>query len=80
MGAEKLQEEISTQIKEFDDVILLKKIKSIMDNYSAEDKIYHLSDWEKKLIDEGTEAYEKGDYISHEEAMEQDRKWLSENE
>jgi predicted transcriptional regulator len=74
----KLQEqklELAKMVLNTDSEALLKQVKAVFDK--AESDFWdELSDYQKKTVEEAIKQADKGEMISHKEAMKKYRKWL----
>lgn len=90
MSLAELKLELIAKIIATDDVILLDKIKEIINSYelnslvqepaSTYEKVYVFNEWQQKRIDIALKQVENGEYISDEEAQIEIEKWFEEQE
>lgn len=76
MSTLELKQAIFDKLKSVDDDVLLQKIMSLLnlDN----DKIYHLNEFELRMIKEGEEDIKFGRLYTNEEVIAEEKKWLNE--
>lgn len=74
----KLQEqklELAKMVLNTDSEALLKKVRAVFDK--AESDFWdELSDFQKQTVEEAIKQADKGELVSHKEAMKKYRKWL----
>ncbi|MCG3164531.1 MAG: hypothetical protein POELPBGB_00285 [Bacteroidia bacterium] len=74
----KLQEqklELAKMVLNTDSEVLLKKVRAVFDK--AESDFWdELSDFQKQTVEEAIKQADKGELVSHKEAMKKYRKWL----
>lgn len=74
----KLQEqklELAKMVLNTDSEVLLKQVRAVFDK--AESDFWdELSDYQKKTVEEAIKQADKGEMVSHKEAMKKYRKWL----
>jgi hypothetical protein len=70
-----LKDSIIKKVEEISDPSLLAYLDKLIDMENST-KVYYLSDEEKKLVNEGLEAYKRGDVISGDDADREIDEWL----
>jgi hypothetical protein len=70
-----LKDSIIKKVEEISDPSLLAYLDKLIDMENST-KVYCLSDEEKKLVNEGLEAYKRGDVISGDDADREIDEWL----
>jgi hypothetical protein len=74
----KLQEqklELAKMVLNTDSEVLLKQVRAVFDK--AESDFWdELSDYQKQTVEEAIKQADKGEMVSHKEAMKKYRKWL----
>ena len=95
MNIAELKLEIIARIIATDDVVLLNKIKEIIDSFDSDslvneppityekvnsEKVLVFDEWQQKRIDIALKQVENGEYISDEEAQIEIEKWFEEQE
>lgn len=70
-----LKDSIIKKVEEISDPSLLAYLDKLIDMVNST-KVYYLSDEEKKLVNEGLEAYKRGDVISGDDADREIDEWL----
>jgi DNA-binding PadR family transcriptional regulator len=76
MSTVELRHIITEKLLLIDDASFLKAIKTIVES-KADEKIYQLSDLQKKRIEAGREQIRKGQTISHESLNKEITQWLN---
>ncbi|UPT65912.1 MAG: hypothetical protein M0D57_15560 [Sphingobacteriales bacterium JAD_PAG50586_3] len=73
-----LKESIIKKVEDINDPRLLAYLDKLIDIENST-KVYYMSDEEKKMVNEGWEAYKKGDYINGDDADREIDEWLKNN-
>jgi hypothetical protein len=76
MSTVELRHIITEKLLLIDDASFLKAIKTIVES-KADEKVYQLSDLQKKRIESGREQIKKGQTISHELLNKEITQWLN---
>ncbi len=76
MSTVELRHMIIEKLSLIDDVSFLKAIKTIIES-KAEERVYQLSESQKKRIEAGREQARKGKTISHDALQKEVTEWLS---
>jgi predicted transcriptional regulator len=76
MSTVELRHIITEKLLQIDDASFLKAIKTIVES-KADEKVYQLSDGQKKRIEAGREQVRKGQTISHESLNKEISQWLN---
>jgi predicted transcriptional regulator len=76
MSTVELRHIITEKLLLIDDASFLKAIKTIVES-KADEKVYQLSDVQKKRIEAGREQVRKGQTISHESLNKEISQWLN---
>lgn len=95
MNLAELKLELIAKIIATDDLILLNRIKEIMDSYEpnatvndptstyekeTSEKIYVFNEWQQKRIDIALKQVENGDYLTEEEDEKEMQRWFKEED
>lgn len=70
-----LKESIIKKVEGINDPELLAYLDKLIDIENST-KVYYMSDEEKKMVNEGWEAYKSGDYINGDDADREIDEWL----
>ena len=76
MSTVELKHYIIEKLSYIDDISFLKAIKTIVES-KADEKVYQLSDFQKKRIEESREQIKKGQTISNEALNKEVLQWLN---
>ena len=76
MSTAELKSELIKNITSTDDIIVLNKIKELLDFDDKENEVYVFTPEQKQRIQKSIQSYENGDFMTAEEAEEDIRKWL----
>ncbi len=71
-----LKKKLKRRIDSIEDDSLLEEMRRLAGMEDESDKIYHLSDEQLKAVEEAELEYERGEFISGEEADKMIREWL----
>ena len=76
MSTAELKSELIKNINFTDDIIVLNKIKELLDFDEKENDVYVFTPEQQKKIDKALKQYENGECISDEEAQKEIQAWL----
>jgi hypothetical protein len=76
MSTVELRHIIIEKLSHIDDISFLKAIKTIVES-KADERVYHLSDFQKKRIAESREQVKKGQTISNDALNKEVLQWLN---
>jgi hypothetical protein len=76
MSTVELRHYINKKLSYIDDISFLKAIKTIVES-KADEKVYQLSDFQKKRIETSREQVKKGQTISNEALNKEVLQWLN---